>query len=192
LEKDPVERAHEVLVIGGSAGSLEVIMSMLPDLQTPLKIAIIVVVHRKYVADSSLSHLFSYKTAIPVKEIEDKDPVLPGCIYVAPVDYHLLVEQDRVFSLDLSEKIHYSRPSIDITFECVSEVYGAKTACLLLSGANADGVHGMKLVQSRGGITAVQDPATAMVPFMPELALTELASDTILRPEEIAGFVNSL
>ena len=183
---------HDILVIGGSAGSLEIIMAMLPGLKAPLQIAIVVVLHRKHVANSSLSQLFSYKTAIPVREIEDKDPVLPGAIYIAPVDYHLLIEKDLLFSLDLSEKIHYSRPSIDITFECASEVYGSRLACLLLSGANADGVHGLEMTKLRGGTIAVQDPETAMVPFMPELAMTTLKIGHILKPEEIAGFVNGL
>lgn len=192
MEKDPVANTHEVLIIGGSAGSLEVILSVLPRLQLPLRIAIVIVVHRKYVAESSLSNLFAYKTTIPVKEIEDKDPVLPGCIYIAPVDYHLLIEADHVFSLDISEKIHYSRPSIDITFECAAEVYESKLACLLLSGANADGVNGLEAAARHGALIAIQDPSTASVPFMPELALTTLQVELVLRPEGIAGFVNGL
>jgi len=192
MEKSEVKSGHELLIIGGSAGSLEIIMSMLPLLASPLKIAVIVVLHRKYVADSSLSHLFSYKTDIPVKEIEDKDQVLPGVIYVAPIDYHLLIEENHTFGLDLSEKVHFSRPSIDVTFESASEIYKEKLACLLLSGANADGAHGLEEVRNNGGTVAIQDPETALVPFMPEQAMHQFHVDHVLRPEDMAAFVNSL
>jgi two-component system, chemotaxis family, protein-glutamate methylesterase/glutaminase len=192
LEKDPLISRYELLIIGGSAGSLELLLSVLPELEQPLKIAIVVVLHRRPFGDSSLAKLFSYKTGIPVREVEDKEAVLPGVIYIAPADYHLLIERERTFSLDISEKVHYSRPSIDVAFDSAADVYGNKLVALLLSGANADGVEGMEKVAALGGLIAVQDPATALVPIMPEQAIARLKVDHIVDRSSLPAFINGL
>jgi two-component system, chemotaxis family, protein-glutamate methylesterase/glutaminase len=191
MEKDTVN-GYEMLVIGGSAGSLEVVLSMLPGLTQPLRVAVVVVLHRRSSGGASLENLFRYKTGLPVREIEDKDPIVPGTVYIAPVDYHLLVEGGGTFALDLSEKVNFSRPSIDITFESAADVYGEKLACLLLSGANADGVKGMESARDKGAFVAVQDPSTAVVPLMPQSALGLMSDIKMFKPEEIAAFVNGL
>jgi len=181
-----------MLVIGGSAGSIEVILQVLPRLKKNISFPIVIVLHRKYSADSSLSDLFSTRTEIPVKEIEDKETIQPGTIYLAPADYHLLFEKNNSFSLDFSEKVSYSRPSIDVSFESASDIYREKLCCLLLSGANSDGVEGLRIVKKNGGQLIVQDPSTAESPFMPQHALDKNNIDIVLKPSEMAEFISSL
>ena len=122
--------------------------------------------------------------------MEDKTALVPGNIYVAPPDYHLLFEKDGLLALDTSEKVNYSRPSIDVSFESAASVYGSSLLAILLSGANADGTKGLTAVKSAGGKTAVQDPKTAEMPFMPEHALVHSRPDKILSLDEIVGTLN--
>jgi len=192
MEESSVSKRYELVVIGGSAGSLDVILKVLPNLKENLQLSIVVVLHRKSDSDSALSNLLMTRTRLRVKEAEEKEYIKPGCIYIAPADYHLLIEKDHCFSLDYSEKINYSRPSIDATFETAADAFGPSLVCLLLSGANADGVNGLRAVNSKEGITAVQDPATAEVPFMPQQALLSMPIDHVLAVEQIADFINDL
>lgn len=182
----------KALIIGGSAGSLEVLLKILPQLHTDLSFPIIIVVHRKQGTDFLLSDLLSAKTLLRVKEVEEKEKINASTIYIAPSDYHLLLEKDFTFSLDYSEKVNYSRPSIDVTFQSAAEVYTNKLACLLLSGSNADGVNGLKTVKNFGGIALAQDPSTASVSYMPEQAVLKVKIDAILKTEDMASYINSL
>ncbi len=184
--------ASEVVVIGGSAGSIDALMKLFPLLKTPISYTLIIVLHRKNSVDSSLADLFAMKTQIPVAEIEDKDSIQRGAIYVAPADYHLLIENETMFALDASEKVNYSRPSLDVTFESVAEVYGSKAIGILLSGANADGTQGLIAIKKAGGLTIVQDPSTAQTPFMPHHAIQHASIDLILTMNEMAMFLNRL
>lgn len=127
-----------------------------------------------------------------MKEADDKDEILPGWIYLAPADYHLLIEADHTLALDYSEKVNYSRPCIDLTFQTAAERYGAALSCILLSGASADGAGGLKLVRQNGGITVVQDPACAEVSYMPLKAIEKSKPQYILDNQEIADFINTL
>lgn len=181
-----------MIMIGGSAGSLQVILKLLPGLRIGLPVAIVIVLHRKPSNDETLVDLLSGKTRWPVREVEEKEPVLPNHIYIAPADYHLLVESDHTFSLDVSEKVNYSRPSIDIAFESAAEVYGSSLLAILLSGANADGQEGMQHVKNAGGTCVVQNPDTAEVAYMPMQAIGHVAIDKVLHAEEIASFINGL
>lgn len=187
-----VKCSIELLVIGGSAGSLEVILKAFPKLLVKLPFAVIVVLHRKQNTDTTLIDLLSAKTKIPVIEANEKEPIKAGCIYVAPADYHLLIENDRTLSLDYSEKVNFSRPCIDITFQTAAETYKSALACLLMSGASADGVEGLELVKTLKGLTAVQDPRTAEVSYMPQKALEKMKVDFIVDTEKVSDFVNSL
>jgi len=192
MEKDKIIRSARLLVVGGSAGSIEVLLKILPDVLQKKTLTIAIVLHRKNSSDSSLPDLFATRTKIPLKEIEDKEPLLPSAIYLAPADYHLLFEKNNSFSLDFSEKVNYSRPSIDVAFESASDVYGADLCCLLLSGANADGVEGLRTVKKNGGQLAVQNPDTAESPFMPQRALLKNDVDFVLNPDDMAEFINAL
>lgn len=192
MAQEIIKTPIELLVIGGSAGSLEVILKAFPELAPTLSFAIIIVLHRKQNTDTTLIDLLSAKTKIPVIEANEKELINAGNIYIAPADYHLLIENDRTLSLDYSEKVNFSRPCIDITFQTAAETYRSSLACLLLSGASADGVEGLELVKTLNGITAVQDPATAEVSYMPQKALDKIDVDLIVESDNISGFVNSL
>ncbi|MCF2443816.1 chemotaxis protein CheB [Dyadobacter sp. CY345] len=192
MEENDIKKTFKAVVIGGSAGSLSVLFEMLPNLRTNLSVAIIIVLHRKNSGDSSLSSLLSTKTLIPTKEVEDKDPLIPGNIYLAPADYHLLIEKKRSFSLDSSEKINFSRPSIDVTFESAADVFGPKLVAILLSGANDDGTEGLIAVKRAGGFVVAQKPESAQMPYMPQHAIAKVDIDLVLDVEEISNFINSL
>lgn len=181
-----------LLVIGGSAGSLDAILQILPGLDAALSLSIIIVLHRRNDQDSVLSDLLSAKTQLEVREVEEKDLLEPGVIYIAPSDYHLLVEQDHTLTLDYSEKLHYSRPSIDITFAAAADIYGSALACILLSGANADGAAAIHEAGSKGALTIVQDPADADVPYMPQHALALGEVGYVLKASQMAAFINTL
>jgi two-component system chemotaxis response regulator CheB len=191
MAEGSVTNRYELLVIGGSAGSLEVLLHVLPLLQKDLPLAIVMVVHRKN-GESLLVDLLSDKTSWPVQEAEEKEPIRPRTIYVAPSDYHLLIEADKTISLDVSEKVHYSRPSIDVSFETAAEAYHSSVIAVLLSGANADGAQGLQQIKSRGGLTIVQDPAEAAVSYMPQQAIDRTAVDYIATAAEIVAIINRL
>jgi len=182
----------EAFIIGGSAGSLEVLLKVFPVIDSAISFPIIIVIHRKQGNDSMLADLLSSRTSLPVKEVDEKEKILPGTIYIAPSDYHLLIEQDHTFSLDYSEKVNYSRPSIDVTFQTAAEVYKDGLVCLLLSGSNSDGVNGLKSVKLWDGIAAIQNPDTAQVSYMPAQAQQHVKIDKVLNIEEIGGFLNLL
>jgi two-component system chemotaxis response regulator CheB len=192
MAEEVINHNTHILVIGGSAGSLEALLQFLPGLKKDIPFAIVIVLHRKGDSESMLSDLLQSRTVIPVREIEDKEKMLPSMIYVAPGNYHLLVEKDHIFSLDVSEKINYSRPSIDVSFETAADVFGEGAAALLLSGANADGTEGLKCIREKGGIVLVQQPSSAEVSYMPQQALREIKPDAVLSTEEIAGYINAL
>lgn len=191
MEKNTLISDCKVLMIGGSAGSLDVLLKILPPLDIP-SFAIVIVLHRKHTDDNTLEELIAVKTKIPVKEVEDKVVLEPGCIYIAPSDYHLLFEKNNLLSLDISEKINYSRPSIDVSFESASDIYGKSLAAILLSGANADGTHGLIAIKKAGGTIIVQKPETADMPFMPNNALMHTTPDYVLDVFELLQLITKI
>jgi two-component system chemotaxis response regulator CheB len=185
-------KRYELLVVGGSAGSLQVVLSLLASTGDSFPIPVLIVLHRNGIFESSLEELLSIRTGLTIKEVEEKDPLKPGVVYICPADYHVLLEKDHSFSLDYSERIHFSRPSIDVTFRSASDIYGPELICLLLSGGNADGAEGLAYAQAHGGLTIVQDPLTADVPYMPQQAISRMQPDYIVPAEELSFFVRGL
>jgi two-component system chemotaxis response regulator CheB len=185
-------KPDKLLVIGGSAGSLQVILSLLAAIGEGFAMPVLIVLHRNGGFESSLEDIFSSRTSLPIREVEEKDPLRAGTIYLCPADYHVLLEKDHSFSLDYSERVHFSRPSIDVTFRSAADVFGPGLICLLLSGGNSDGAEGMQYAQERGGLTAVQDPATADVPYMPQQAINRMKVDFIVPTDEIPRFARQL
>lgn len=173
-----------VVAIGGSAGSLEVVMDILHYCDPAFNIAIIVVLHRKPAYESQLVAILADKTRMLVKEVEEKELLQPG-VFVVPADYHLLIEPDGSFTLDDSEKVHYSRPSIDVTFECLADVYKERLIGILLSGANADGVAGLAAIKRNGGLCIVQNPASAEIDYMPQQAINKGVAHMIVNATDI-------
>ncbi|OCB74832.1 chemotaxis protein CheB [Flavobacterium crassostreae] len=192
MEKNKRITHFDAVVLGGSAGSLHVLMEILPKLKANAPFALVIVVHRTSSADSMLENLIALKTSMQVKEVEDKTPILPGSIYIAPANYHLLFEKNKTISLDISEKINFSRPSIDVSFQSLAEVYKNSLLGILLSGANADGTKGLLAIHKAGGTTIVQNPLEAEMPFMPQHALLQAHPDHTLNTLEISNFLLDL
>lgn len=192
MEENKRIKDCKVVIIGGSAGSLQALLQILPFIENAVSFAIVIVVHRKNSDEQTLEDLIALKSKIKVKEVEDKVPLKPGFIYIAPSNYHLLFEKDETLSLDTSEKINYSRPSIDVAFESAAEIYGSHLIGILLSGSNSDGTVGMKAVKEAGGITVVQNPLSAEMSFMPNNAILHVAPDFILKTEEILEFIKEI
>jgi two-component system, chemotaxis family, protein-glutamate methylesterase/glutaminase len=180
------------VVIGGSAGSLKIILDILSNLRRGFTIPVIIVLHRKSDSESALTEVISNCTRLKVKEAEDKEPILQGMVYLAPANYHLLIEKEHIFSLDMSEKVNYSRPSIDVTFQTAAEAYGSGLIGIILSGANNDGTAGLRVIRENKGTLIAQDPKTAYVPIMPQSAIDHGLADYILPANGIADFLNHL
>lgn len=185
-------RKYKLIVIGGSAGSLQVIFKLFKNIKQDFKIPFLLVLHRNNSFDSALEELLAFKTDLAVKEAEEKELITEGIIYICPADYHVLIEKDHSFSLDYSEKINFSRPSIDVVFASAADVYKEGLICILLSGANADGAMGLQQAQRKGCFIIVQQPMDAEVAYMPQQALLHVVPDLILKSNEIAAFINSL
>lgn len=192
MEKDILKIPSKLVVIGGSAGSLQIVLAILADLKPNANVSIVFVMHRKAATEDLLTPLLQTRTQWPVVEISDKDPLLVQTIYVAPADYHVLIEKDFTFSLDVSEKIHFCRPAIDITFESAADLFRHSLTGILLSGANGDGTEGLTYIKAKGGLCFVQDPTTAEVPFMPKHAIEKATIDRIIHPNEIAAYIATL
>jgi chemotaxis response regulator CheB len=178
-----------VIIFGGSAGSIEVIMNIFPFIPEDYPFAIVVVLHRKNTVEHHLEDVLSRKAKIPVIEIQDKMQLKPAHIYIAPGDYHLLVDETGLCTLDYSEKVNYSRPSIDVTFDCFANAFGNRCIGILLSGANSDGAESLKKIQDHGGLTIVQSPESAAVATMPMAAINLFNPNVIADIPEIAGML---
>lgn len=192
MEKNKRITNCKVVIIGGSAGSLQVLLQILPLIEKPVSFALVIVVHRKSSDEQTLEDLIALRAKIKVKEVEDKIKLESGFIYIAPSNYHLLFEKNETLSLDTSEKINYSRPSIDVSFESAAEIYGENLVGILLSGSNSDGTIGLKAIQAAGGTSVVQNPLSAEMPFMPNNAILHTQPDFILNTEEILEFIKEI
>lgn len=182
----------EILLIGGSAGSISVLLEIMPRLDKDLSFPIIIILHRKAYPESNLSELLTFHSSLPVAEVEDKTILRKGCIYLAPADYHLLLENKSEAALDSSEKVNYSRPSIDVSFQSAAVLFQEHTAALLLSGANADGMEGLLTIAHYKGTILVQDPGSAEFGYMPKQTLLNLEADAVLKPAQMAQYINRL
>ena len=159
----------ELVVVGTSWGGLHALRTILAGLPAGFPLALAVVQHRGKDSDDALVSILQEHSALPVREVEDKAPIERGCVYVAPPDYHTLIERGA-FALSVDEPVNHSRPSIDVLFETAAESYRQHLVGLVLTGANRDGTRGIRRIKACGGFTVVQDPATAESPTMPEAA----------------------
>ena len=184
--------SYQAIVVGTSAGGFNASQALLSGLAADLNAAVIVVQHLPNQANDSMISLLNEVSQLPVKEAEEKEPIRPGIVYLCPPDYHLLIEADRSFALSAEPKVNYSRPSIDVLFESAAEVYRTRLVGVVLTGANADGSAGLKIIKQYGGLAIVQDPGDAAYAEMPQAALDAVEVDTILPLAKIAGKLNSL
>jgi two-component system chemotaxis response regulator CheB len=185
------DRRWEAIVIGGSAGALRALSTILPALPADFPLPIMAVVHLPPDKQSVLAEVLQAKCAMRVREAQDKEPIEPGTIYFAPPDYHLLVEDDRHFALSYDAPQLFSRPSIDVLFESAVDVYADRLIGIVLSGANNDGALGLEAVDREGGLPLVQSPKDAHSTAMPLAALAKCPTAQALSAEQIASFLKS-
>lgn len=177
----------DAIAIGASAGGVEALGILLGALPSRFVPAVFVVLHLPADRGTVLPQLFGRRSARRVKEAEDKEPVMPGTVYLAPPDYHLLVESDRTLALSRDEPVHYSRPSIDLLFESAALAYRERLLAIVLTGASHDGAEGLKQVRECGGMAWVQDPGEATASVMPAAALAHAGADAVLALDKIAA-----
>lgn len=183
--------SFKIVVIGTSLGGLSALQTVLGDLPSNFQLPIAIVQHRHRDSDDTLKAMIQQFVALPVREVEDKDEMVSGTVYLAPADYHLLVEPGY-FALSTDEPVSYARPSIDVLFESAADIYGEQVIGVILTGANQDGMQGLKKIKARGGKTIVQEPSTAASPIMPAAAISAVAVDWILSLYEIAPLLVNL
>ena len=179
------------VVIGGSAGALEVLRAIVRELPSSLASAVVIVIHLPS-HSSGLAELLGADTTLTVKQAEDKEPLSAGTIYIAPPSYHLLIETNGAFALSVDAPVHFSRPAIDVLFETARDVYGANLVGVLLSGASEDGAAGLQEIHAAGGTTIVQSPLSAEVAIMPAAALALFEPTYIWSPNELASGLSLL
>jgi two-component system chemotaxis response regulator CheB len=179
--------AVELVVVGSSWGGLEAVGRLLTLLPATFRPCIAIAQHRTPdIAGDGLAASISGVSPLPVREVDDKDELRPGTVYVAPADYHLMVERTH-FELSVDAPVGYSRPSIDVLFESAADAFRDEVVGVLLTGANADGTAGLRRIRDFGGTTLVQDPRTAERPEMPEAAIRAGVADRVLPVEDIAA-----
>lgn len=183
---------RKVAVIGGSAGSIKVVKGILEKVAVSANSAVMICLHRLQTDTSSgLKDVLQYSTTTPIVEPQDREAIQGGHIYLAPANYHLVVEPDLCFTLSSSPLVQYSRPSIDVLFLSASEVFQEDMVGILLTGANKDGAFGMKAIRASGGITIVQEPSECFIDTMPRAAMHVTAIDHVLTSEGIGNWLNS-
>lgn len=188
--KRVVPVAIEAVAIGTSAGGIEALSFLLPNIPAGSTKAFFIVQHILADSDSTFIMLMKEKCRIRVREACNTDEIMPGSIYFAPPDYHLMVEKNFSLSVLMEEKINFSRPSIDVLFETAAEVFMNKLTGILLTGVNRDGSAGLKRIRELGGRTIVQSPDDAAFPEMPLSALRLFRPDAVMTLEEIAKLIS--
>lgn len=185
--------AHvEAVVIGTSAGGVDALTVVLPALPRTLRVPVFLVIHLPRDRPSLLTSIFEPKCKVPIREAEDKEPVAQGTIYVAPPDYHLMLDRGPQLVLSTDEPVNYSRPSIDVLFESAADLYGRSLLGVLLTGANEDGANGLQAVRAAGGMTVVQSPEEAFAPLMPATAIERGLADHVMPLADVAHLLSGL
>lgn len=182
--------AFEIVVIGTSYGGLAALQVLLPALAPDFALPVVVVQHRGKDMDN-LCEFLQRHSALPIAEPNDKEAIAPGRVYLAPRDYHLLIERDG-FALSTEAPVAYARPSVNVLFESAADVYRGHVVGVVLTGANADGARGLAKIKAYGGLCVVEDPEGAESRGMPAAAIAATPVDAILPVAGIAPFLNQL
>lgn len=183
--------AHKIVAIGASLGGLHALEEILAGLPKDFPMAVAIAQHRHKASDSELvDHLQQY-SLLPVVEAADKQAIVAGKVYLAPADYHLLVEPGW-FALSTEAPVTYARPSIDVLFESAADAFGNRTIGVILTGASCDGTQGLAKIQAYGGIAVVQDPREAACRTMPDAAIAAVSKAKILPLLKIVPFLVAL
>lgn len=182
----------DAVAIGASAGGVEALCTLLPALSARTRAVLFVVIHLPRERPSLLASIFQARCALPVREAQDKEPVEPGTVYVAPPDYHLLLDEGPRIALSTDEPVNYSRPAIDVLFESAADLYRDRLLAVVLTGGNHDGAAGLAAVQRHGGVAVVQEPGSAQVALMPAAALQRNPTSHVLSIVEIGRLLATL
>jgi two-component system, chemotaxis family, protein-glutamate methylesterase/glutaminase len=174
-----------LVVVGCSWGGLDALRALLAGLPHDLDAAMVVAQHRGASSPSALVDILSRSSPMPVREVNDKEPIETGVVYLAPADYHLLVEPEN-FALSVDERVQFARPSVDVLFESAADAFGGRVIAVILTGANEDGADGVRRVKDAGGYVVVQQPETAVRRSMPDAALATGAVDQAVTLDELA------
>lgn len=180
---------YRAIVIGASSGGMNALKTILPALPESFSMPIIIVQHIGVSSESYWIELLNNICKLKVKEADEKEKIEEGNIYVAPPDYHLLVEKDETFSLSIDERVNFARPSIDVLFESAATVFKEKLIGIILTGANNDGTNGIIKIKECGGLTIAQEPETAESPFMPASAIKSSNVDYVLSLKKIINLL---
>jgi two-component system chemotaxis response regulator CheB len=184
--------SYDLVCIGASWGGLRAVGQVLADLPADVDTPIAIAQHRhRDSQEGGLAQLLRTQIERPVLDAEDKMRIEPRHVYVAPPDYHLLIEPGS-FALSVDERIQFARPSIDVLFESAADAYGAGVIGIILTGANEDGAEGLARIKESGGVALIQDPEGAARRTMPDAAIAATVADAILPLEEIGKFVYGL
>ncbi|MGH8869512.1 MAG: chemotaxis protein CheB [Actinomycetes bacterium] len=185
--------AVRLVVVGGSWGGFDAVCALLEGLPDPLPVPLVTVLHRgpRRGIPSDLAPLLARRTGRRVVEPDDKEPLVDGTVYVAPEDYHLLVDCDGL-ALSTDEAVHHCRPAVDVTLQTAADRYRAELVGIVLTGANVDGAAGVRHVRERGGHTMAQDPATAVKPDMPAAAVATGAVQDVADLDGLARRLTTL
>ena len=181
-----------LIVIGTSLGGLNALTTILSGLPPALGLPVAIVQHRSPGSNGSLVQLLAAKSRLAVVDAEDKMPLLPQHAYLAPADYHLLVESRGMLALSTDPHVRSARPSIDVLFESAAQAYGAAVVGVVLTGASADGAQGLRTIADRGGVAIVEDPASAECAVMPDAARAATPTATVLSLPRIADYLAAL
>jgi two-component system chemotaxis response regulator CheB len=187
----PVSSTHDIVVIGASAGGLDAVTNVVRTLPSNLNAAVFIVIHTSPEGPGLLPDILGRLGTLPVTAAQDRERIVPGHIYVAPLDFHLLLGDGRV-RLSHGPREHRFRPAVDPLFRSAAEHYGARVIGVVLSGSLADGTHGLMLIKSRGGVAIAQDPDEALFPDMPRSAIERVKVDHVLPSEQIGAVVTEL
>lgn len=180
---------YEAIVIGASAGGMYALKNLLKPLPEEFSIPIIIVQHVSPSSENYMVEFLNKNSKLNVKEADEKELIKPQTVFIAPPNYHLLIEEDRSLSLSADEKVNYSRPSIDILFYTASDAYGKSLIGIVLTGANDDGARGLFSIRKNGGLAIVQNPSEADTPAMPTAAILEARPDHVLTLKEISSLL---
>ncbi len=183
--------AYQVIVVGCSWGGLAALRRIVASLPAGFDIPIAVVQHRHHDSDATLARFLQGHTGLRVCEVEDKQPMQSGRVFIAPADYHLLVEEGH-FSLSIEGPVRYSRPSIDVALTSAADAYGHRAVGVVLTGSNDDGAAGLRRIADAGGMAVIQDPATAESPELPLAAVRAVPTARVFPIERIASFLAEL
>ncbi|MBI1288632.1 MAG: chemotaxis protein CheB [Flavobacteriales bacterium] len=176
---------YQAIVLGASAGGMAVVKNLVTSLPKDFSMALLIVQHIGDTSDGIWAQLLNDKSQVFVKEADEKESVKEGTVYLAPANYHLLVEPDHTLTLTVDERVNYARPSIDVLFETAAEAYGKHLIGIVCTGGNFDGAKGLAYIKEKGGLTIVQDPETAETPAMPKAALQATEVDHVLNMQDI-------